>query len=305
MSIIRALKSASIDHYTFSEKSEKPTSYVLKGFYDAPCNEVLKRVNEAGISATKVTILVRKVDFSFYLVHISSQNINRNVLNHNHRIIDNIVVKWENLKKSTKGPTQCYNCQRWGHSSQNCGFKFRCVKCTENHPVGQCKRTTRDGSAKCVNCNGDHAANHRQCQAFTMYSNRIKKQNQHKSISLDQHHLMKTSNHIKQLPTQLRLDSTNFPPLVPHQDQPTTSSQVRFKQAVDYADKLNEAIANENLFNRWINIQEKLKQKPKIIELFNKFCILMEEAEKKTTLGEVTALFIDFRSSFKDKDPTS
>jgi hypothetical protein len=314
VAIIAGLKSASIDHYTFSEKSEKTATFVLKGFYDAPCNEVLKRVIEAGITATKVTILARKMDYSFYLVQISSQNINRNVLNHNHRIIDSVFVKWENIRKSTKGPTQCYNCQRWGHSSQNCGFKFRCVKCTENHPVGHCKRTTRDGSPKCVNCNGDHAASHRQYQAFITYSNKIKKQNQLKPVSLVHQHPAKavisssSTKHTKQHhQSHICLDTASFPPLIQHQDsnQSSTSTQHQCNKSIDYAEKLNEAIANENLFQRLITIQEKLKQKPKIIEIFNKFCTLMEEADKKSSLGEVVQLLIEFRTSFNTKDPTS
>lgn len=55
------------------------------------------------------------------------------------------------------------------HSAKNCGLDFKCVKCTASHAPGQFPRTSREGNAKCVNCDGDHPANSRQCQAFKAY----------------------------------------------------------------------------------------------------------------------------------------
>ncbi|KAL7046044.1 hypothetical protein ACKWTF_002458 [Chironomus riparius] len=83
-SIISVLRFQCIPFHTFSEKSEKTKSFVLKGFYETPTNEVLRLLQEAKVSAVKVTILVKKSEFTFYLVHFQDESVNINVLNHNH-----------------------------------------------------------------------------------------------------------------------------------------------------------------------------------------------------------------------------
>lgn len=66
--------------------------------------------------------------------------------------------------KST-GPTQCFRCQGFGHSSNHCGHNPRCIKCGENHPTQTCPKP-RDIAAKCCNCGGEHTANYRGCPFY-------------------------------------------------------------------------------------------------------------------------------------------
>ena len=40
---------------------------------------------------------------------------------------------------------------------------LNCVKCAGQHETKNCSRKTRDSSVRCVNCGGDHPANHRGC----------------------------------------------------------------------------------------------------------------------------------------------
>lgn len=296
-SIIKILRAQAIPFHTFSEKSEKPQTLVLKGFYEAPTNEVLKALNDASVPASKVSILVRKPEFTFYLVHFQDRSVNINVLNHNHRQIDNIIVKWEIIKTTSKSPTQCFNCQRWGHSSQNCGYKFRCVKCTEVHAIGQCKRTSREGNAKCINCNGDHAASYRLCPSFITYSKRI----QNSKTKVPKFKMQ------PQVPSPLSHD--NFPLLnksknqVVHShpvnapDVPSTSSSIQeinqqeLISYTTYAEKLNEAIKNESLFKKFTDAQERLKKIPNIEEAINKYCSFVDEIEKLPKDAPVSATF--------------
>lgn len=95
-----------------------------------------------------------------------------NSLVYEHKTIANLIVKWEKLDFNRKRPTQCHRCQQWGHSARNCGRLYRCVKCTDTYEPGMCPRTTREGEAKCVNCEGAHPANSRQCRAFLSYQDR-------------------------------------------------------------------------------------------------------------------------------------
>jgi len=145
---------------------------------------------ESDVIATKVTILNPKfwkaeASILYAVQFSSSDNINLNVLNHNHcRIDGNITIKWEALKRS-KAPLQCHNCQRWGHTSTSCGYDFRCVKCTENHAYGECKSTSKDfGLPKCINCGENRAANYRQCAHAIKFVSRMQKtQNSKPSVA--------------------------------------------------------------------------------------------------------------------------
>lgn len=339
--LIDKLKSQLVGFHTFSEPCEKPFNFILKGFYHTTGDDLLKLLQDSDIHASKVTDFIRKDDYVMYLVQFSSQT-NVNVLNHSHCIVDGIVIKWENLRKSNKKVTQCFNCQQWGHSSVNCGLQARCVKCAESHPKGECPRISREGTPKCCNCGGDHSANHRGCPTYKKFTeSRVSRAPKMSSVhlssssspvdyssqfpplsgsrvghsklnnssaSLVQHHSAKMSSLVSPKTNQeLSLDTTSFPPLIPSQDvnQPSTSSQNCINKPIDYAEKLNEAIANENLLNRLVTAQEKLKQKPKLIELINKICTLYEKMEKAATLGEAASLFVHFRSSFNEKDSTS
>lgn len=167
--IITALKANNIDHHTFTEPSEKAFTVVLKGFYDIDPVELLTLLKNHNVPADKVSVLYKNENYSLYLVIFQQNNINCNILNHAHRIIDDVAIKWEPVKSKSKIPLQCHRCQRWGHSASNCGFPYRCVKCIDNHPIGQCTRTTKEGTPKCCNCKGDHAANHRGCEAYKAF----------------------------------------------------------------------------------------------------------------------------------------
>ena len=104
-------------------------------------------------------------------------------LNHNHKIIDGTGVKWVLLQKSNKKVAQCFRCQNWGHMSANCGLPARCVKCSDSHNHGSCPRVSRDGDAKCVNCNGDHTANFRGCPVYADHLKKNEIQSQEELIS--------------------------------------------------------------------------------------------------------------------------
>jgi len=57
----------------------------------------------------------------------------------------------------TSGPSQCFACQGFGHSSAHCSLQPRCVKCGNDHTTKTYTKTP-DQPPKC-NCNGEHTAN--------------------------------------------------------------------------------------------------------------------------------------------------
>ena len=60
---------------------------------------------------------------------------------------------------------QCFNCQCFGHSAQNCKSKQKCVICGENHSHKGCpKKEVKQ--PKCANCSGPHVASYKGCPEY-------------------------------------------------------------------------------------------------------------------------------------------
>lgn len=175
--IIELLSSKQVAMHSFTETTSKSAIFVLKG-YDVDHNptEILKDLQAANIPATKVTTIVKSTDNSnaVHLVHFGQDSTSLSVLNKLHRRFNGANVRWEAQDPAKKRHTQCHKCQRWGHSSNNCYHQDRCVKCLGTHRTEDCNRKDRDDQVKCVNCEGNHAANFRGCSAAKQYVKSIK-----------------------------------------------------------------------------------------------------------------------------------
>ena len=167
--------------HTYTEPNEKNLVFVLKGHYFISTEELLGVLKSLNIDACKVSFLNKFQENPSYLVQFRKDSINIQTLIYQHSIIHNLVVKWEKFRKTKKNYTQCYNCQLYGHSSKNCGRQYRCVKCMDHHAPGKCPRTTKEGTAHCVNCKGDHSANHKACKYFLNYKKSIVNSSQKKT----------------------------------------------------------------------------------------------------------------------------
>ena len=69
------------------------------------------------------------------------------------------------VKPYIKEPTQCFNCQHFGHVTKYCHSQCRCVFCGERghrKKEKKCKLT----SPKCCNCGGRHQAYSKQCPTY-------------------------------------------------------------------------------------------------------------------------------------------
>lgn len=158
--------------YTFTEPEDKSSIFILKGHHEIANDELCSAMQAEGIPAQKVTLLSENQGRPIFLVHFKRGEMNIAQLSHQHKSIGQLLIKWELLDKNRKRPTQCHNCQEWGHSARNCGRSYRCIKCTDGHGPGLCQRTIRDGNPTCCNCKQAHPANSRQCQAFLDYQQR-------------------------------------------------------------------------------------------------------------------------------------
>lgn len=184
-----ALAAAQLEHWSYSDV--KLPTYALKYFYKETPDTMVKILKDHNLPVKSVSIIT-KGECPVYATQFSDMNINLAKLTTTCRQIEGINIRWENLRQSKKRLTQCYNCQRWGHSSANCGFQYRCVACgSSDHKPKECPRkslmdtesTSADESQKepkedpkCCNCGGNHTANSRRsCQAFKDYAGEIKK----------------------------------------------------------------------------------------------------------------------------------
>lgn len=178
---VDALTTANLEFHTFTD--EKQPTFVLRNFYKAEPAELLAIFKEQKVPAAAVSLLAStaKSESPLFIVKFSDATINVAKLNASHRTLDGVSVRWEPLKQSKKRFTQCYKCQRWGHSSSNCGFAPRCVACGDNHEPNKCPRkqlmeeARKESKPKCCNCGGDHTANYHQCEKFKEYAAAVKK----------------------------------------------------------------------------------------------------------------------------------
>jgi len=67
---------------------------------------------------------------------------------------------------------QCFKCHRYGHRASDCKLKVTCGHCAhEGHAAETCPNL--EDLPKCVNCNGEHAAWHRECSTRTKEATRL------------------------------------------------------------------------------------------------------------------------------------
>ena len=168
------LTAANTAYFTYTPKSQKPHTYLLKGlgnsYTEAEILEDLKALKIEEVNFTKVSrFLTRKsrennILLPIYIIQVSPDSNIGNLLKINR--LNYLKIAWEKIKKNDI--TQCYKCQRIGHTAQNCNLNYRCVKCTEPHGPGECKLKKEVAVSKekiyCVNCkNFGHPASYKGC----------------------------------------------------------------------------------------------------------------------------------------------
>jgi hypothetical protein len=71
------------------------------------------------------------------------------------------------VKQYVPGPTRCYRCQRFGHTSRHCRREDRCGNCSGAHPTTECTEENQH----CPNCEGPHKASSQECPKFLEVKN--------------------------------------------------------------------------------------------------------------------------------------
>lgn len=282
--LIEKLKALEFHYFTFTESESKPILFVLKGHHRVTCDELKQELDEIAVPATRVTFLWDQPERPLYIIHFERGKANLHALNNTAKAVGNVIVSWERFNRAQKRLTQCHNCQLYGHSATNCGHKYRCIKCLNTHLPGQCLRKTKDdaGTPKCVNCQGEHAANSQLCQHFITYSAMVQRQRLNRtaaSRSAVSNHRGYPAQQASPAAAEASLSRENFP------DLPLTRPQSN-NQNQNVNRNLNGSNSNAPSFAKISSLQARLAAVADINEAILKFEALVVELESAHTVEQ-------------------
>lgn len=168
VNFVGILKTNNITFHTFSTPEERMSKFVIRGLPLSCDLETIKSdLIAQGLQPDKVSQLhsptVEKTPLPLFAFTVKRNTVQatpptalRFVYHHKVNI---------EIFRGTKGPIQCFRCQRFGHSDAHCQNVTRCFKCAGFHPSKECTKS-RDVPCVCVNCDGAHPASYRQCDAY-------------------------------------------------------------------------------------------------------------------------------------------
>lgn len=170
------LKDKKYEFHTYSPKEERNKRLVIKGIScEFTTTEVEEELIKLGLEIIKVSNIfkAKNTPSNMFLVNFpKSVQLNTVLKSNKFQYICYQKVKWCKYTPQINNSVQCYRCQGFGHSSSNCNYPQRCVKCTTIHETGKCPKTLEE-KPKCSNCQGEHPANYRQCPHFVNYVSKL------------------------------------------------------------------------------------------------------------------------------------
>lgn len=281
--LLQVLKSPThaLRYFTHDNK-EKPLKIVLKGLATQPnfnnIKDALAEINLSTVDIKQMTI--KKPSFpnqANFLIYFPKAATNINDIRKIKKI-GNVSVTWENYR-STNGPTQCHNCQMFGHGSRNCTLAPKCVKCSGNHRTNVCSTDCDVNDKKhlrCVNCNQNHAASFSQCPTRMEYVNMRQRQSRHHLSPA----VTGTNQANRRSPMNINTDISHFPPLQPPKHQ-SFSNKLRSLQTPPAYTDPNALFSNQELLQIFQQLTTKLKtcksrmeQISTITELAINYCLM-------------------------------
>ncbi|GFU36884.1 nucleic-acid-binding protein from transposon X-element [Trichonephila clavipes] len=153
--------------YTIKSKAERPIKVVIKGLPRNTNPEEIKQDLEIlGYTPDRVNQLIgrkNKRPLPIFLITLPRNLDNLKIFAL--KTINYLSIRVEGY--DGRGVTQCYTCNNFNHSSENCHLKPRCLKCGENHLTRDCPIKQKLETPYCINCNiYGHMANYRGCPSF-------------------------------------------------------------------------------------------------------------------------------------------
>lgn len=161
-SIQRHLTNCNNDFQTFNLPEKKNLRIVIKGVLSSIIKDKVKenletqgyeviRIREVGKSENRLPI---------HKVTLKNSPAIKEIFNLN--FFSYRMVKIERYKANL--PAQCFNCQKFGHSSRHCGYTLKCVMCSVSYKPSEYNKPKED-ELQCSNCVGKQTANYKQYPA--------------------------------------------------------------------------------------------------------------------------------------------
>ena len=159
-----------VNYFTFQQQDLRPAKFILTGLHEiAP--EDLKKLLRDEHNIHTIDVKKFKPKFGdresvYYLLYLPKGTKLKQLKEI--KALMNTIVRWSFYSNTNKGPTQCRNCQRFGHGSSHCHLPTRCAICSGDHDYTKCTlQEDQRNAIKCSNCNGAHFSNSQQCKART------------------------------------------------------------------------------------------------------------------------------------------
>lgn len=161
-----------VHFYTHQRANERPIKIVLSGLHSMETEVLKKHLSDLGLKVTDVKSFnfakKKFAEHATYLLYFERGSVKIADLRKNHHAIMHTIVYWSYYKNRRNSPTQCRNCQRFGHGSSNCYLPARCMICAEGHNHNECPQTEQ-AKIKCANCGKNHQANDNTCDSRRIY----------------------------------------------------------------------------------------------------------------------------------------
>lgn len=165
---VKFLKDNNVEYFTYTAKNNRPYKVILSGLDKTDHVQLKSTLIKSGLQCIDVKPIFKKQEnreIILYVIYLKKGTVTLKELREKHNNINFIRVKWSYQTKRPDKVTQCYNCQMFGHGSDNCNVKTFCAKCSGPHKTPDCKTE----EVKCVNCQGDHKSTDNSCPSRNSY----------------------------------------------------------------------------------------------------------------------------------------
>lgn len=169
-----------IRFHTYQPKLSKPFSVYIRYLHPSTSiDDITTGLTEKGHEVIRVANILHRVTkcpLPLFRVDLKVADNNRDILKLDLFLHSRVKIE---LPKKKLAPPQCKDCQNYGHTSNYCQQTSRCVKCGENHPSSDCKKSPSE-PAKCALCAGPHTASYKGCPIYKALVENIKKKKKRK-----------------------------------------------------------------------------------------------------------------------------
>lgn len=210
--------------FTHDIASDKCTKFVLSGLPDLDLTYVKNELHEANITCLDVQKMRLKTSRyekqALYIVYFANNTMTLKQLKE-HAYVLNLSVYWRPYISARSGPTQCNNCQQYGHGQKNCYFPPRCYKCGGKHLSDDCTLCNMEEDnfvPRCCLCGANHESKDKYCpKRIEFIQNRINSSNKNTRTSRPSptNQFLNKSFTLAQPETNIGRNAPSYPPLRP------------------------------------------------------------------------------------------